>query len=329
LRLYRAVKGYLGEINDRAAVYELARYVLHGGSAVFSDYPSFLVSILGLAEQYIFSILTRETFDRLIATPEGFLVKDRNVDLKPRVEPNFPFVFKCLPLALRSLGLKRYENPSTPLPLFRLEARTVGNTIRENFAALPPTVPGTSYLDTAALLQYDHEYSAAHSKGATVGCGLMSGKALILRRLNQLGLSEDVYAFVERAIERKDGVYEFMNRDPQIFQMKSNELIALMLLPVNDWLNHPRVVRHLDSLSEERREAAVLKFNEALDRYKRRMSMVVNAVRNAQVGSLPHDIRTKMKLDPEALREGDYNMFFVAGETGRFVLDSGLLDLMN
>src|SRR5262249_49209549 len=119
--------------------------------------------------------LTRETYQRLIPSPEGIRV-DRLDDLESAVDRGIPPVFKRLPFGLRGTPTDsvRVEGP---LPFLHFEARNAPS-VAENLRILPPNFAGTERADLSALMRH-------HTPGDR---GLLSSVSALQQRAESLDI---------------------------------------------------------------------------------------------------------------------------------------------
>jgi len=190
--------------------------------------------------------------------------KDRDRDLNPEQDPNFPPEFKLLILGLRGGYGQKTLPHDEPILRVGLESRA-GQNLEDSFALLlPETESGTIDLD--ALFEH-------RSRGPR---GLVSSFDALSERAQRFGLAGNVVRELQLAIDRSR--HEGLNLSPSDPNLWAENLqIAWILLPLNDWLEHPLVQRRLGEMQPNEQSATRETFHLAEERYRQRMNALMAA----------------------------------------------------
>lgn len=326
--LYRALVGYWGDANDSNVVRQNSVYELLAEPGGQVNLNAYLAQEAWMQDwqklnQYSITLLTRETFDRVSSNSNGILIRDREKDLEPDVDPNIPPVFKRLSMGLRGAYGQATLPPGRPIPMTGLEGRGT-NTQEENLSSLPQKIPGTPEVDLDRFLPH----SVDGKRGVLSSIATLREKAIAMK------IDPDLVDSLDSSIQ------------PPINYPRDNAR-AYFFLPLNDWLAHPLVVRSLASMKKGVREHAVQKYQAALGRYVRRVNDLARARKEPRyhyqpewtdsLEEFPDGInRVYPRADfPEIAAPGRMNsrpdlwfQIILVNEQKRFTTESGLTDLM-
>jgi hypothetical protein len=141
-KLYRAIIDYWADRNDALRIRDMDAFQKQldaTGKAILGREDVVRASNVvedTFRNHYSVTLLTRETFERVSATPDGISILERDSDLEPSVDPNIPPVFKRLPFGLRGKYGQATLPANRPIPIVGLEAR---NLQMRAFVFLPLT----------------------------------------------------------------------------------------------------------------------------------------------------------------------------------------------
>jgi hypothetical protein len=328
LVFYEGVIGFWGDQNDS---HEVNRRNIFGkrtapdGSVALTAEEMEIpwdVSLAGFGN-YSISILTRKTYRKAQPHADGIIVTDRS-GLDPSVDPNFPPDFKRLSMGLRGAYGQTTVPEGSPVPISGLEARN-DPTLERNVRSLPAKISGKPEVDMPALI--------AH---ATPGeRGFIADKEGLRARAVELGVDPDIIDDASSVIAR------------QPYSAGVDHVRGVYFLPLTDWLNHPLVQRNLNVLASAGRGQALKRYNDALERYKRRLSDIAKARKNPYYQYRPDVTDNWRQFNdginriyprewyPEFVRPGESssepNLWFerlLIAESYRFIAESGIADLL-
>lgn len=329
--VYRAIVGFWGDANDsyevlaRAAAFQ--EKVDKEGRCVLSVSDltdAFFASSPGFTN-YSIGALTQESFLRVKPSAQGLFISGRQEDLDATVDPNVPPALKRLVIGLRGIGQQTLPE-EFPLTVMDLEWRN-RPTLNENLNSLPLKVKGKPEVDLRKLLRHE-------SDGVR---GLVSDPDLLRQNARDLSVLGDLVGELESAFSEHDSHLQWL----------PDQVRAVFLIPLNQWLAHPLVQYNLSLLPEADRRKAVARYEKAVKRYVERMNEALLARRNPRHRYQPDTIdplepysdgvnRLYSRSDyPNATQWGDYVMppdlwfkAFVLGESYRFLVEANLPDLM-
>lgn len=260
IRIYNSIIGYWGDRNDYIFVSHRNpyKYQLDKTNRVQISAEE-ATDIFQINEHnrmnYSITALDQNTFLRLSATPSGILIQDKDFDLDTTVDPNFPPIFKRLPLGIRGIYNQQTHPTGTPIPVVGLEIRA-SQSVTEGINYLPPLAPDTEDLvDIEKLIQHSSKYPR----------GLLIDIDALVQRARGLGLEEQVLIDLLNVAKKES------------YKWKSELILGETFLPLNDWLSHPLVTRKLNTLPKIEGQNLIRRYNEALQNYINRVNKLSSA----------------------------------------------------
>ncbi|MBS1960077.1 MAG: hypothetical protein JST80_11425 [Bdellovibrionales bacterium] len=259
-KVYASTIGYWGEYNDSAIV---SRMSIFGQVKSLSGVQTLNDAMIQKAYAYLqekvfgnitFSVLTRESFERISVTPNGILVKNRASDLRTIADANIPTVFRRLHLALRGSYGQETLPDDVPIPMIGLEARGEQNVV-DGMNSLPRKISGTDKVDVESLAKYNTGEPA----------GLIGKTENLKIRAKALGINPRVIDTFDSILDAKQGLL-----------WSKDQIRALAFLPMTDWETHPLFERNLSMVTPGEKERRLGTFQQALYRYTRRVNGLLN-----------------------------------------------------
>ena len=298
-KTYSGLVGFWGDRNDAAFV---------GGFNVFHDKVSadgivsltrHDVRLVGVIDEmsYNYSLcpLTRSLYGRVTVGPDGIQIADRLKDLDPEVDHLVPPAFKRLLMGLRGGVDVTLAKGDQPIKVVELEARSTGDSTRGNLESLPSLIPGTNFVDVHEL----------QSHASSTPRGLLDAIQELETRAKELGIPSTLVSEANREIDKRN---QRRNEEYSRYIWRNNQILATYFIPLNDWLSHPIVQKNLAAAQQKgQREAAIQRYQRALERYKERMSCLDQARRDKTAEYVPDWL-----FGPPKFADGS-NRFFPQG----------------
>ncbi len=256
--IYQAIHGYWGDTNDHLTVNDaVLRKQKVGLETALNAFSSRHVR----ATSDSIGLLTRSIYDLVRPTANGMVVTDANAPRGTK-EMNFPVSVKSLPLGMRGIYGQAKIAPGAPIPIVGLEARNE-LTIDSSLKRLPAVWGDGNEVDLNRLL--------AHKQAG--GRGLEDNPAALNHAAQRVGLEGKIFDEFERAY-REEEKYALQTKSATNYV---DRMRALTFLPINFWLEHPKVIRSLSLKTPADRKAWVENYQKRQSDYVRRLNLLLKA----------------------------------------------------